>query len=140
MAGRPPKPTALQVASGRDEQNPGRYRDRKKNEPTGLSDVGDPPDYIKDTPECMARTAWKTFSIEIPWLTQSDRANLELACKIRGAIIADQEVGVPRMTLLRGLLQSMGATPADKAKIVGGGSASDEETKERKTELFKKPW
>lgn len=121
MVGRPRKPTALQVASGRDKQNPGRYRDRKKNEPTGLSGVGDPPDYIVDTDVCHARKAWKEFAVELPWLTESDRSILEVACKIRGDLMAMQDVGVPRLTLLRGLLQSLGATPADKSKVMGGG-------------------
>lgn len=126
MAGRPRKPTALQVASGRDKQNPGRYRDRKKNEPTGLADVGDPPDYIQDTEQCYARKAWREFAIELPWLTQSDRALLEAACLIRGDIMAAKVVvGVPRLTLLRGILQSLGATPADKSKVMSG-TGSDE--------------
>lgn len=130
MAGRPRKPTALQVASGRDKQNPGRYRDRKKNEPTGLADVGDPPDYIKDTKECRARSAWKEFAIECPWLTQSDRALLEAASMIRGDIMAGQIVGVPRLTLLRSILQSLGATPADKSKVMGGSGGDDDKNKE----------
>lgn len=130
MAGRPRKPVALQVASGRDKQNPGRYRDRKKNEPTGLADVGDPPDYIKDTPECRARSAWKEFAIECPWLTQSDRALLEAASMIRGDIMAGQIVGVPRLTLLRGILQSLGATPADKSKVMSGAGGDDDDKKD----------
>lgn len=127
MAGRPRKPTALQVAAGRDKKNPGRYRDRKTNAPTGLADVGDPPDYIKDTPECRARSAWKEFAIECPWLTQSDRALLEAASMIRGDIMAGQNVGVPRLTLLRGILQSLGATPADKSKVMSGAGSGDDD-------------
>lgn len=130
MAGRPRKPTSLQVAAGRDKQNPGRYRDRKKNEPDGLEGLGDPPDYIQDTNECKARTAWKTFAIECPWLTQSDRAIIEVACKIRGDLIAMQDVGVPRLTLLRGLLQSIGATPADKSKVFSGAGSEPDKPKE----------
>lgn len=135
MAGRPRKPTSLQVAAGRDVVHPERYRDRKKNEPTGLADVGDPPDYIKDTPECKARSAWREFAIECPWLTQSDRALLEAASMIRGDIMAGQAVGVPRLTLLRGILQSLGATPADKSKVMGGGGGDDPD-KEKEGSLF----
>lgn len=136
MAGRPRKPTALQVASGRDKQNPGRYRDRKKNEPTGLSDLGDPPDYIQDTEQCLARSAWREFSIELPWLTQSDRALLEAACLIRGDIMAAKVVvGVPRLTLLRGILQSLGATPADKSKVMSG-AGSDDDNKKDEEDIF----
>lgn len=127
---RPRKPLALQIAKGADIKNPGTYRQRKKNEPTGLDAVGDPPPYIKDTPECKARTAWKEFAIECPWLTQSDRALLEAASMIRGDIIAGQIVGVPRLTLLRSMLQSLGATPADKSKVMGGGGSSDDTDKE----------
>lgn len=130
MPGRPRKPTALQTAKGADLKNAGRYRDRKKNEPTGLDGVGDPPAYIKDTPECKARAAWKEFAIECPWLTQSDRALLEAASMIRGDIMAGQAVGVPRLTLLRGILQSLGATPADKSKVMLAGSDDDKEKSE----------
>lgn len=122
---RPRKPTALQEAAGRDKQNPGRYRDRKSNAPTGLDGVGDPPDYLQDSNECKARSAWLEFAVELPWLTQSDRAILEAACLIRGDVIARQAVGVPRLTLLRGILQSLGATPADKSKVMAGGSGDD---------------
>lgn len=130
MAGRPRKPTTLQVAAGRDKQNPGRYRERKQNEPTGLADVGDPPDYLKDTADSFPRKAWREFAIECPWLTQSDRALLEAACMIRGDIMGGQIPGVPRLTLLRGILQSLGATPADKSKVMSGAGSGDDKPKE----------
>lgn len=135
MAGRPRKPTSLQVAAGRDTKDPGRYRERKKNEPSGLDGVGDPPDYIVDSKECKARSAWREFAIECPWLTQSDRALLEAASMIRGEIMAGGMPGVPRLTLLRGILQSLGATPADKSKVMGGGGGDDPD-KEKEGSLF----
>lgn len=128
---RPRKPDALQIAAGRDKQNPGRYRDRKKNVPDGLGDVGDPPPYLVDTKDCHPRRAWKEFVIELPWLTQSDRALLEAACMVRGDIMAGQVVGVPRLTLLRGILQSLGATPADKSKVMGGQGKGDDDDDEK---------
>lgn len=136
MAGRPRKPTALQEAAGRDKQNPARYRDRKSNTPDGMGDLGDPPDYITDTPECKARSAWFAFAKELPWLNKSDTAILEAACMIRGDVMAKQAVGVPRLTLLRGLLQSLGATPADKSKVTSGASGEGGKSDEKEVDIF----
>lgn len=136
MAGRPRKPTALQEAAGRDKQNPGRYRDRKSNKPDGMGDLGDPPDYITDTPKCMARSAWFAFAEELPWLNKSDTAILEAACMIRGDIMAKEIVGVPRLTLLRGLLQSLGATPADKSKVTSGKTGEGDEPEGGAEDIF----
>lgn len=133
---RPRKPTALVVASGRDQVNPGRYKERIQNEPDVSTGIGDPPDYIKNTDECLARDAWRQFCIEIPWLNQSHTALLEAASLIRGDIMAGNSPGVPRLTLMRALLQSLGATPSDSSKI-GVSPGKEGEGKVAAKSIFK---
>jgi hypothetical protein len=59
----------------------------------------------------------KTFADELPWLNKSHRALVGIASEIRGRQIAGEEVGVKAMSLLRMILGSMGATPADSSKV-----------------------
>lgn len=60
---------------------------------------------------------WRTFVREVPWLTEADRAVLEIATTIRAKLASGVEVGVGSLNLLRQCLGQMGATPADATKI-----------------------
>lgn len=134
--GRPRKPTALQEAAGRTGVNPGRYTFRQQNEPDVDSKIGDPPDYILNTDENKARDAWRMYSIEIPWLNTSHRSLIEAASLIRGEILAGKMPGIQRLSLLRGILQSLGATPSDSSKVGASGSpppSGDGESKPKKS-------
>ncbi|WP_245344276.1 hypothetical protein [Bradyrhizobium japonicum] len=63
------------------------------------------------------KEAWNTFSEELPWLNKSHRALVSIASDIRGRQMAGDEVGVKALNLLRMILNSMGATPADASKV-----------------------
>jgi hypothetical protein len=103
------------VVEGSDKKDPGRYRQRK--EPVVKDVLGAPPAWLVDSPDAKARKAWALFAKEVPWLNSSHRTLVELASRVRGRMIAGQEVGVQSLTLLRQCLSQMGATPADASKV-----------------------
>lgn len=113
---RPRNPLAKAKVEGRDAHDPGRFKKRK--EPVDGSSLGDPPAWLKDSPTNKQRAAWALLKKEIPWLTESHRPLVALAASIYGRLVAEQEVGVQSMNLLRQMLGQMGATPADKSKVV----------------------
>lgn len=111
----PRKPKAAAELDASDVKNPQRFKNR--NEPTVTDPVGEPPEWIVDNELTRARTAWNTFTDEIPWLNRSHRSFLEIASNIRGRLMTGNEVGVQALQLLRQCLGQMGATPADASKI-----------------------
>ncbi|WMT90995.1 hypothetical protein [Pelagibacterium sp. H642] len=112
---RPRTPKAKAELEARDHVNAGRFKNR--TEPTVTDPVGEPPEWIVDNELTKARTAWNTFTYEIPWLNRSHRSFLEIASNIRGRLMTGQEVGVQALNLLRQCLGQMGATPADASKV-----------------------
>ena len=112
---RPRNPLAKAKAEGRDKTHPTRFKDRKDAKADGP--LGNPPAWLKDTPELKAKSAWKLFEKELPWLNQSHRMLVGMASNIQGRMMAGQEVGVQAMNLLRQMLGQMGATPADASKV-----------------------
>ena len=112
---RPRKPLASAAVEGSDKKDPGRYRQRK--EPVVKDALGPAPAWLLDNDDGKSRKAWALFAKEIPWLNGSHRTLVELASRIRGRMIAGQDVGVQSLTLLRQCLSQMGATPADASKV-----------------------
>ncbi|OCJ06093.1 hypothetical protein A6U85_03765 [Agrobacterium sp. 13-626] len=112
----PPRKSRAQAeVDGTAATRPGRYRAR--NEPSITSPIGDPPDYIKDTPESKARSAWYEYAVELPWLRASNRSILVVASLLKGEILAGHMPTAQKLNLLRQTLGSLGATPADASKI-----------------------
>jgi len=112
---RPRTPLAKAAVEARDKKDPGRFKDRR--EPQGIPPLGRPPKWIKDTDTNKALTAWMEFAKDYPWLNDSHRTHLVIACNIYGRVIADQEVGVQALNLLRQCVGQMGGNPADATKI-----------------------
>lgn len=112
---RPRNPLGKAKAEGRDKINAGRFKDRA--EPKANGPLGAPPKWIVDTETSKAKSAWLLFQNELPWLNQSHRTLVGMAANIQGRIMANQDVGVQAMNLLRQMLGQMGATPADATKI-----------------------
>jgi hypothetical protein len=108
---RPRTPLALAITSGQARKNPQRFRTRREPPTTEL---GQPPAWM-DAPR---RAAWATFARELPWLRESDRALLEIACTLRARMTAGEVLSVNALALLRQCLGQMGATPADRTKVV----------------------
>lgn len=124
----PRKPRALAAITATDKRNPKRFKSRTEPKPNGP--LGAPPKWLADTDTSKARSAWLLFQKEIPWLTESHRMLVGMAANIQGRIMANQDVGVQAMNLLRQCLGQMGATPADASKI----TVPDED--EEKDDIF----
>ncbi|CAI2935034.1 hypothetical protein [Aminobacter niigataensis] len=112
---RPRTPRAKAAVEASDKKNPQRFKSRK--EPKGNGPLGAPPKWLTDTEASKAKSAWLLFQKEIPWLTESHRMLVGMAASIQGRIMANQDVGVQAMNLLRQCLGQMGATPSDASKI-----------------------
>jgi hypothetical protein len=112
---KPRIPRAKAALEARDKKNPQRFMGRK--EPKSIGELGDPPSWLVDTDSNKSKSAWLLFKREIPWLTESHRMLVGLAANIQGRIMANQDVGVQALNLLRQCLGSMGATPSDASKV-----------------------
>lgn len=112
---RPRTPVAKASVEARDKKDPGRFKNRV--DPKDGGPLGEPPNWVKDSDENKARSAWLLFEREIPWLTESHRMLIGMASNIQGRLMAGQDVGVQAMNLLRQMLGQMGATPADSTKV-----------------------
>lgn len=111
----PRTPLAKAAVEASDKKNPKRFKARKEPKPNGP--LGAPPKWLADTDTNKAKSAWLLFQNEIPWLTESHRMLVGMAANIQGRIMANQDVGVQAMNLLRQCLGQMGATPSDASKI-----------------------
>jgi len=112
---RPRNPLGKAKVEGREKINAGRFKNRA--EPKANGPLGAPPKWLVDTDTSKAKSAWLLFQKEIPWLTESHRMLVGMAANIQGRIMANQDVGVQAMNLLRQCLGQMGATPSDASKI-----------------------
>ena len=106
----PRTPTARAAVTGAAAKNPQRHRGRAAPKAGALGAVSS---WLTPT----AKKAWASFRRELPWLTEADRALLEVAATIRGRLMAKEDVGVSALNQLRMCLAQMGATPADRSKI-----------------------
>ncbi|OYR21598.1 hypothetical protein [Brucella pseudogrignonensis] len=122
---RPRTPRAKAAVEASDKKNPQRFKNRTEAKADGP--LGNPPAWLKDTPELKAKAAWKLFEKELPWLNQSHRTLVGMAANIQGRIMAGQEVGVQAMNLLRQMLGQMGATPADASKVATGDDGDEKD-------------
>jgi hypothetical protein len=111
-------------ATGRDIKDPLRYEKRAEPNTTPL---GDPTNGMPFD-EC---DIWYMFKNEIPWLMESDRSLMEIACLVRSQVLGKKNVGVQQLQLLRQILGQMGATPVDRSKIMAPGEAKEEDPAEK---------
>jgi hypothetical protein len=109
---RPRTPLAKAQATGRTLHDPKRYKDRR--EPPSQGPLGKPPKWMKKPSQIEA---WMTLADEVPWLNHSHRAVVGIAAEILGKLIANEEVSVNGLNLLRLCLSQLGATPVDSSKI-----------------------
>lgn len=107
---RPKTPLKVIRTKGLDKRDPGRYGGRSEPRTRAL---GEPSASL----DAAAREAWKLFTDEIPWLAESDRALVEIACTLRARLMTDPEMGVNALAQLRMCLSAMGASPADRSKV-----------------------
>lgn len=103
-------PLAKAKAMGRDVHDRARFDGR--NEPVSTA-LGAPSDFLGE----HEREAWESFRSEFPWLMESDRALVEIACSLRARLFAGKEVGVNALAQLRICLSAMGGTPTDRTRV-----------------------
>lgn len=99
------------MAKGSMIKNPKLFAGR--TEPS-VTPLGKPSPHLN----AMQRTAWVAFQSEIPWLAESDRAIMEVACHVRAKLLEGMDMPMAALTVLRQCLSCMGATPADRSRIV----------------------
>ena len=116
-------PAAKAEATGAAAKNPQRHRVRR--EPSSTKPLGKAPTWFDELQAGM----WDGFKVELPWLTESDRAVMEVASVLRAQLkLQPIDIGVTKLNLLRLCLAQLGATPADRSKIaVGDGDEDDPE-------------
>lgn len=113
---RPRLPSAVAAATGADKKNPGRFAGRSKpNAPP----LGSAPAKFTGP----QKAAWAAFKDEMPWLSKSDRAVVQVASRLRAAMETDADFPMAGFAQLRMCLSAMGGTPADRTKV----SAPDDE-------------
>jgi hypothetical protein len=116
--GTPRAPAELLRVKGSTLKNPKLFKDRRdpKSNPLG------PP-----SPWMDGKTvdAWRCFVAEVPWLMESDRVHLEIACSIRGRLMAGEDVGIGALNLLRLAAGQMGCNPADRTRIKTADDTDD---------------
>jgi hypothetical protein len=111
-------PSEVLRTKGSAIKNPKLFKDRRDPKADKL---GPPSDWM----DADTIAAWHAFAREIPWLMESDRVHLEIACSIRGRLMAGKEVGIGALNLLRLAAGQMGANPADRSRIKTGDDTDD---------------
>lgn len=77
---------------------------------------------------------WNLFVRELPWLAESDRAVLEMACALRAEFVEKEgDMHNSRLNLLRQVLACLGADPVDRNRIAIMPSDDEDEAKPRKS-------
>lgn len=117
---RPRKPRALADITGYSAQHPERFREKPRATVT-TEPVGDPYDWLTSE----AQDAWRELAGNLPWLNYSNRSILGLTAHLAGRM----RLGTlpdSGMNLLRLCLGSLGATPADFAKVGWSQPTADE--------------
>ena len=120
-------PLAKAKATGRTIHDPQRFKDRK--EPVVKDPLGDPPKYMKKAEQ---KEAWRTLASEIPWLNSSHRAIVGIAAEVLGKLIANEEVSLNALNLLRLCLSQLGATPTSASNVSHPEEDKDDEDAARK--------
>lgn len=107
----PRSPVAKAKVTGAEVKNPQRHRPR--SEPK-VSELGEPSGFLDQ----YGIKAWEGFRRELPWLAESDRALVEIASSVRGRLLSGDDVGVTALSMLQSILSKMGASPADRSKVM----------------------
>ena len=108
-------PLAIANLKGQTKKNPQRYRDRA-NAPQPQNGVGEPPQWLTNE----VASAWVEISSSLPLgvLTIADRVAVEVASTLIAEFRASpKDFTAARLAQLRGLLGSLGLTPADRIKL-----------------------
>ena len=108
--GRPRTPAAKAKITGAADKNPKRYAAALAID---SAELGEPSDFLDD----FGAAAWVQFKREIPWLKESHRALMELACNLRGQMFGKTPLKSTDVKTYAALLSKLGATPSDEGRI-----------------------
>jgi len=72
--------------------------------------------------------AWREFRAELPWLTSSHRALVQVASVLRSRIDSDPAIGITALSAYSAILSKLAATPIDDSKVSAPDDAEDDET------------
>jgi hypothetical protein len=97
--------------TGAARRNPGRFAGRST---PWTGPLGDAPAWL--SPAQVA--AWEVLRTELPWLQTSDRILVGIASIILARVMAGEDVGATLLNQLRLCMTQMGATPADRSRVV----------------------
>jgi len=106
---RPRTPLGKAELTGAAAKDPQRFRDR--SEPAS-EPLGSPPAYLS----AEAKTAWREFAAEWPWLTRSDRKALGVICLL-WEVIERGDAGVNEFKEFRLQCSAFGGNPTTRTKI-----------------------
>tara|TARA_R110002072_G_scaffold100778_4_gene222018 strand:- start:1524 stop:1904 length:381 start_codon:yes stop_codon:yes gene_type:complete len=118
-------PLVKAQATGQADKHPERFKDRVQPKSKSL---GPPSAYMTK----FEKLAWKAFKKEYPWLQESDRAHLEIACSLRARLLEGKDVGIAALNGLRSCIAQMGGNPVDRSKVM----VEDEKDKENAIEAY----
>jgi hypothetical protein len=104
-------PLAKAEATGRTKVNPARFKDRKEPQSKRL---GKP----SSTLNRKEVQAWHCFVYEAPWLVESDRALLEVACILRVKHHATKRGSLNETGAFLRVLSKLGMTPVDRSRVM----------------------
>jgi len=113
-------PPGKAKATGAAIKNAARFKAR--SDPKGAA-LGGAPMHLP----LHAKRAWERFRAELPWLTASDAALLEVAALVRGELLAGLPVGVTKLSMYQAVLGKLGASPVDKSKVAMPDDDEEEE-------------
>ena len=127
MAGRKKTPRAKAEITGAAVKNPGRHRAT----PEVIGEMlGEPSDFL----DKFGMAAWVQFKREVPWLKESHRALMEIACHFRGQMFQGLALRATDLNSYQSILSKIGATPSDEGKIAAAlGWASPPSTPNSQT-------
>jgi len=114
-------PAVKAEVSGAAIKNAGRFEGRKAPK---ARPVGKP--FARMTE--AQKEAWEEFKDELPWLSHSHRALLEVACNVRARLSTGDEVGINVLQTYSSILSKLAATPVDETKVNHGDDSEEDPT------------
>ena len=116
----PRTPAVKAAVTGAASKNPARHAGRREPQTRPL---GKPSSFLDE----FGVRAWEGFKLELPWLMESDRAVLEVCAAVRGLLMAGEDVGVTKLSMYQSMLSKLGATPADRTRVMTPDGEDDDD-------------
>ena len=102
--------------------NPARYANRQDSKLT--HELGDPYPTMTDS----QKVAWRELQQDLPWLNNSHRVIVRIACYWIAKLDDGEDLGVNAITGLSSILSKLGASPVDESKVNHGDGGEEDES------------